>query len=230
MFVTCQLMAFAATTPSSRKFVIRSIPISDCSGQVASVKQSGVCDGRREVLLFWRKDLSACIIYSTKITTTIYYTQFREVIRSTPISDCSGQCEWHGSGRVMAWERHGMCESVFKTAGERHGMCESAFSHLRAFTRCCSPSPRQLAQQQRTSLSRKSSITLETYKIIAVCLFIYYVTALWTNLQRRLLEWWGTTVRMVNWPQDDKWRVLGKRSIVALRDNSWDDKWRQLGW
>jgi hypothetical protein len=36
-----------------------------------------------------------------------------------------------------AWERHGMCESVFKTAGEqqgngmgtaweRHGMCESA--------------------------------------------------------------------------------------------------------
>jgi hypothetical protein len=38
-----------------------------------------------------------------------------------------------------AWERHGMCESVFKTAWERqgngmgtawerHGMCESAFS------------------------------------------------------------------------------------------------------
>jgi hypothetical protein len=32
----------------SRQFVIRSIPISDCSGQVASVKQSGVCDGRGE--------------------------------------------------------------------------------------------------------------------------------------------------------------------------------------
>jgi hypothetical protein len=38
-----------------------------------------------------------------------------------------------------AWERHGMCESVFKTAGEqqgngmgtaweRHGMCESALT------------------------------------------------------------------------------------------------------
>jgi hypothetical protein len=45
------------------------------------------------------------------------------------------------SGWVVAWERHGMCESgfktarehgmcesVFKTAGERHGMCESAFT------------------------------------------------------------------------------------------------------
>jgi hypothetical protein len=80
--------------------------------------------------------MSACIIYSTKIT------KFQEVvIRSIPISDCSGQCEWHGSGRVMAGERHGMCESVFKTAGEqqgngmgtaweRHGMCESAFTQL----------------------------------------------------------------------------------------------------
>jgi hypothetical protein len=27
--------------------------------------------------------------------------------------------EWNG--RVVAWERHGMCESVFKTAGEQHG-------------------------------------------------------------------------------------------------------------
>jgi hypothetical protein len=37
-----------------------------------------------------------------------YHTQFQEVvIRSIPISDCSGQCEWHGSGRVMAWERQG---------------------------------------------------------------------------------------------------------------------------
>jgi hypothetical protein len=42
-----------------------------------------------------------------------YHTQFQEVvIRSIPISDCSGQCEWHGSGRVMAGERHGMCESA----------------------------------------------------------------------------------------------------------------------
>jgi hypothetical protein len=29
MFATCQLMTLAATTPSSRKFVIKSIPISD---------------------------------------------------------------------------------------------------------------------------------------------------------------------------------------------------------
>jgi hypothetical protein len=76
-------------TPSSRKFVIRSIPISDA---VASVKQSTLG-------------------------------------------------EWHGSGRVAARERHGMCKSVFKTAGEqqgngmgtaweRHGMCESAFRRL----------------------------------------------------------------------------------------------------
>jgi hypothetical protein len=30
--------------------------------------------------------------------------------------------------RVVAGERHGMCESAFNTAGERHGMCESAFN------------------------------------------------------------------------------------------------------
>jgi hypothetical protein len=30
---------------------------------------------------------------------------------------------WQGNGMG----RHGMCESVFKTAGERHGMCESVF-------------------------------------------------------------------------------------------------------
>jgi hypothetical protein len=111
----------------------------------------------RRSLLFWCKDMSACIIYSTKTCQLKrYHTHFQEVvIRSIPISYCSGQCEWHGSGRVMAgerhgnsmvcvnrslkrqgngmgtaWERHGMCESVFKTAGERHGMCESAFNLL----------------------------------------------------------------------------------------------------
>jgi hypothetical protein len=47
--------------------------------------------------------------------------------------------EWQGSGStvagsrkangmVTAWERHGMCESVFSTAWERRGMCESAFT------------------------------------------------------------------------------------------------------
>jgi hypothetical protein len=81
--------------------------------------RSGQCETERCLwwtrrrLLFWCKDVSACVIYST---------QFQEVvIRSIPISDCSGQCEWHGSGREMAGERHGMCESVFKTAGEQHG-------------------------------------------------------------------------------------------------------------
>jgi hypothetical protein len=33
-----------------------------------------------------------------------------------------------GVGRIVVWERHGMCEPGFKTAGERHGMCESALS------------------------------------------------------------------------------------------------------
>jgi hypothetical protein len=59
----------------------------------------------------------------------IYSTRFQEVvIRSMPISDCSGQYGWHSDGRVMEGERHGMYESVFKTAGERHGMCESALT------------------------------------------------------------------------------------------------------
>jgi hypothetical protein len=29
--------------------------------------------------------------------------------------------EWQDSGRVTAGDRHGMCESAFKTTGERHG-------------------------------------------------------------------------------------------------------------
>jgi hypothetical protein len=32
------------------------------------------------------------------------------------------------NGRVVARERHGICESAFNMAGARHGMCESAFS------------------------------------------------------------------------------------------------------
>jgi hypothetical protein len=70
-------------TPSSRKFVIRSIPISDA---VASVKQSTLG-------------------------------------------------EWQVSGRVAAGERHGVCESVFKTAGEQHGngmVCVNPPQHSRS--------------------------------------------------------------------------------------------------
>jgi hypothetical protein len=91
---------------------------------------SGQCETERRLwwtrrnLLFWCKDMSTCVIYST---------QFQEVIRSIPISDAVASVK----GRRMAWERHGMCESVFKTAGEqqgngmetawkRHGMCESS--------------------------------------------------------------------------------------------------------
>jgi hypothetical protein len=29
--------------------------------------------------------------------------------------------EWQGSGRGRAWERHGLCESAFNTAGGRSG-------------------------------------------------------------------------------------------------------------
>jgi hypothetical protein len=37
-----------------------------------------------------------------------YHNQFQEfVIRSIPISDCNGQCEWRGIGRVMAGSWHG---------------------------------------------------------------------------------------------------------------------------
>jgi hypothetical protein len=53
-----------------------------------------------------------------------YHTQFHEVIRSIPISDAVASV----NGRVVAGERQGMCELVFKTAGKRYGMCESAFN------------------------------------------------------------------------------------------------------
>jgi hypothetical protein len=42
---------------------------------------------------------------------------------------------WQGIDRVMAGERHGVCESAFNTAGELHGMCESAFRVFPVFIR-----------------------------------------------------------------------------------------------
>jgi hypothetical protein len=52
----------------------------------------------------------------------LYHTQFQSVCYQKHTNlRCSGQCEWHGSGRVVAGERHGMCESVFKAAGEEQG-------------------------------------------------------------------------------------------------------------
>jgi hypothetical protein len=53
-----------ATTRSSRRVVIRSIPISDAGGQ-CKTKQRLSWTSRS--LLFWCKDMNACIIYSTKI-------------------------------------------------------------------------------------------------------------------------------------------------------------------
>jgi hypothetical protein len=45
------------------------------------------------------------------------------VTTNIPISGAGGQCET--KQRLLGTrERHGMCESGFKTAGERHGMCE----------------------------------------------------------------------------------------------------------
>jgi hypothetical protein len=57
-----------ATTRSSRTFVIRSIPISDAGGQCETKQR---LSWTRRSLLFWCKDMSACIIYSTKIMITI---------------------------------------------------------------------------------------------------------------------------------------------------------------
>jgi hypothetical protein len=52
------------------------------------------------------------------------------VTRNIPNSSVVGKCEtklvagsWQGNGIGTAWERHGMCESDFKTAGELHGNC-----------------------------------------------------------------------------------------------------------
>jgi hypothetical protein len=56
-----------ATTWSSRKF-IRSVPISDAGGQCETKQR---LSWTRRSLLFWCKDTSACIIYSTKIMITI---------------------------------------------------------------------------------------------------------------------------------------------------------------
>jgi hypothetical protein len=58
----------AATMQSSRKFVIRNIPISDAGGQ-GETKQR--LSWTRRSLLFLCKDMSARIIYNTKIMITI---------------------------------------------------------------------------------------------------------------------------------------------------------------
>jgi hypothetical protein len=58
----------SATTRSSGKFVIRSMPISDAGGQCETKQR---LSWTRRSLLFWRKDMSACIIFSKTIMITI---------------------------------------------------------------------------------------------------------------------------------------------------------------
>jgi hypothetical protein len=57
-----------ATTRISTNFVIRITPISDAGGQCETKQR---LSWTRTSLLCWDKDMSACIIYSTKIMTTI---------------------------------------------------------------------------------------------------------------------------------------------------------------
>jgi hypothetical protein len=52
------------TTRSSRKLVVRSIPISDAGGQCETEER---LSRTRRRLFLGGKDISACIIYSTKI-------------------------------------------------------------------------------------------------------------------------------------------------------------------
>jgi hypothetical protein len=58
----------------------------------------------------------ACYGISATCQLKRYHTQFQEVvIRSIPISDTVASV----NGRVVAGERHGMCESAFRLRGHR---------------------------------------------------------------------------------------------------------------
>jgi hypothetical protein len=61
------LRLLPATTQSSTKIVIRSVRISDAGGQYETQRSSWT----KKSLLFWCKDVSACIICNTKIMITI---------------------------------------------------------------------------------------------------------------------------------------------------------------
>jgi hypothetical protein len=65
-----------------------------------------------------------------------------------------------GSGRVVAWERHGMCELGSNTAGERHGMCKSALRSM---------------QNGELSVSRRKETILKTDVLISVTQIITFL-------------------------------------------------------
>jgi hypothetical protein len=126
MLTACWRLA----TPSSRKFVIRNIPISDA---VASVKQStlGEWQGSGRVVLGSRQG-------NGRRTEWERHGMCESVFKTA--------WEQHGNGMVCVnrplkrhgttWERHGMCESVYNTACERHGIGESALKvpiHVRVW-------------------------------------------------------------------------------------------------
>jgi hypothetical protein len=108
------LRPLAATTPSSRQFVTRSIPISDA---VASVKQSNVCDGQRErlIILVQGHEWLYNLLHRHYDNNLVKGNSWKEIAglhaQDKELSRRTRHC------RRMAWERHGICESAVTVLG-----------------------------------------------------------------------------------------------------------------
>ena len=97
-----------ATTRSSTKAVIRSIPISDASGQCETKRFSWT--RKRVVAAHYRKDaLLNCWTSSSDISS--YHAEFHE--RHSTVGAGQGRgTAWQRKGTGAAWARHAMCESA----------------------------------------------------------------------------------------------------------------------
>jgi hypothetical protein len=111
-----------ATTRSSAKVVIRSIPISDAGGQ---------CETKQR--LSWARKRVLAAHYKKKLSVKLLDQKFGYFRLPCGLSQRTRHC------RSRAGARHGMCELTKGMAGERHGngmgaawarhaMCESALS------------------------------------------------------------------------------------------------------
>jgi hypothetical protein len=102
-----------ATTRSSTKVIIRSIPISDAGGQ-CETKQCLSWTRKRVVAAHYKKDA----LLNCWLAVQIFPATMQTFMKNTALSEHGRGAAWHvwineWHGRGTAWARHAMCESAF---------------------------------------------------------------------------------------------------------------------
>lgn len=117
----------------------------------------------------------------------------------------------NSKGKWALLEKRTICKSLPPVFGKKIRVTEVRGLYLQFPKPRDFDSPASLPKQEWTSLSRKSSITLEIHQVITVCVFT-----------ERHCQYRGQTCNVDCW--DDEWRLLREKVATFGMIN-----WRQLG-